>query len=30
MADAYVWNATDSYEAYVGRWSRPLAELFLA
>jgi len=26
----YVWQATDGYEAYVGRWSRPLAELFLA
>jgi len=25
-----VWQATDGYEAYVGRWSRPLAELFLA
>jgi hypothetical protein len=20
----YVWGATDSYEAYIGRWSRPL------
>lgn len=26
----YVWRATDAYEAYVGRWSRPLAEAFLA
>jgi SAM-dependent methyltransferase len=26
----YVWQATDGYEAYVGRWSRPLADLFLA
>ncbi|HEY7032285.1 MAG TPA: class I SAM-dependent methyltransferase [Thermomicrobiales bacterium] len=25
-----VWRGTDGYEAYVGRWSRPLAELFLA
>jgi len=25
-----VWQATDGYEAYVGRWSRPLAELVLA
>ena len=33
MADVsghYVWRATDAYEAYVGRWSRPLAEAFLA
>src|SRR6187551_57183 len=33
MADVsgqYVWGATDSYEAYVGRWSRPLARMFLA
>jgi SAM-dependent methyltransferase len=30
MAEHYVWHATDAYEAYVGRWSRPLAELFLA
>ena len=33
MADAtapYVWGATDSYEAYIGRWSRPLARAFLA
>jgi SAM-dependent methyltransferase len=32
MVDAsgqYVWGATDSYEAYVGRWSRPLAQIFL-
>ena len=32
MADvtgSYVWRATDAYEAYVGRWSRPLAEAFL-
>jgi SAM-dependent methyltransferase len=26
----YVWRDTDGYEAYVGRWSRPLAEEFLA
>jgi len=26
----YVWKDTDGYEAYVGRWSRPLAEEFLA
>jgi SAM-dependent methyltransferase len=33
MADSceqYVWLATDAYEAYVGKWSRPLAEAFLA
>ncbi len=33
MADVsgqYVFRATDAYEAYVGRWSRPLAEAFLA
>jgi len=33
MIDAtapYVWGATDSYEAYIGRWSRPLAQMFLA
>ena len=33
MADVfepYVFRATDAYEAYVGRWSRPLAETFLA
>jgi SAM-dependent methyltransferase len=33
MADAaapYVWGATDAYEAYVGRWSRLLARMFLA
>ena len=33
MADAtapYVWGATDSYEAYMGRWSRPLARAFVA
>jgi SAM-dependent methyltransferase len=32
MADVsgqYTWRATDAYEAYVGRWSRPLAEAFL-
>ena len=32
MADApapFVWGATDSYEAYMGRWSRPLARMFL-
>ena len=33
MADVlepYVFRATDAYEAYMGRWSRPLAEAFLA
>lgn len=33
MADPtapYVWGATDSYEAYIGRWSRPLARAFVA
>lgn len=33
MADASghdVWHGTDAYEAYMGRWSRPLADLFLA
>ena len=33
MADptaSYVWGITDSYEAYIGRWSRPLARAFLA
>jgi SAM-dependent methyltransferase len=33
MADpsaTVVWHATDAYEAYMGRWSRPLAEAFLA
>jgi SAM-dependent methyltransferase len=32
MADVsgqYTWRSTDAYEAYVGRWSRPLAEAFL-
>ncbi|MGI8331818.1 class I SAM-dependent methyltransferase [Actinomadura scrupuli] len=24
-----VWSAGDAYEAYVGRWSRPVAEVFL-
>ncbi len=28
MAD-YVWRSTDAYEAYMGRWSRPLALAFL-
>src|SRR5215204_4033826 len=28
--ESYVFRATDAYEAYVGRWSRPLAEAFLA
>jgi SAM-dependent methyltransferase len=28
--EPYVFRATDAYEAYVGRWSRPLAEAFLA
>jgi len=27
--EPYVFRATDAYEAYVGRWSRPLAEAFL-
>jgi SAM-dependent methyltransferase len=26
----YVWSATDSYEAFVGKWSRLLAQAFLA
>ena len=26
----YVWQGSDAYEAYMGRWSRPLAEMFLA
>ena len=26
----YVWHGSDAYEAYMGRWSRPLAEAFLA
>jgi len=33
MADpsaTVVWHATDAYEAYMGRWSRPLAAAFLA
>ena len=30
VSEPYVWRATDAYEAYVGRWSRPLAEAFLA
>jgi SAM-dependent methyltransferase len=33
MADGsrhYVWHGSDAYEAYMGRWSRPLAEMFLA
>jgi SAM-dependent methyltransferase len=30
VSGQYVWHATDAYEAYVGRWSRPLAEAFLA
>ena len=33
MADGsrhYVWQGSDAYEAYMGRWSRPLAEAFLA
>src|SRR3954471_24205749 len=29
VSGLYVWQATDAYEAYVGRWSRPLAEAFL-
>jgi hypothetical protein len=28
--EPYVFRATDAYEAYVGRWSRSLAEAFLA
>ncbi|MCD6057175.1 MAG: methyltransferase, S-adenosyl-L-methionine (SAM)-MTase protein, partial [Thermomicrobiales bacterium] len=27
--EPYVFRATDAYEVYVGRWSRPLAEAFL-
>jgi len=33
MADAHaerVWGGTDAYEAYMGRWSRPLAQAFIA
>src|SRR5215207_8920126 len=33
MADptrAHVWSNTDSYEAFMGRWSRPVAEAALA
>ena len=33
MTDAFgpgVWQATDAYEAYMGRWSYPLARAFLA
>src|SRR5215207_1530291 len=33
MADAtraHVWSNTESYEAYMGRWSRPVAEAALA
>jgi SAM-dependent methyltransferase len=33
MADAaraHVWGNTESYEAYMGRWSRPVAEAALA
>ncbi len=29
LFEPYVFRATDAYEAYVGRWSRPLAEAFL-
>ena len=32
MADGsghYVWQATDAYEAYMGRWSRQIAPRFL-
>jgi SAM-dependent methyltransferase len=33
MADAtraHIWSNTESYEAYMGRWSRPVAEAALA
>ncbi len=30
VAGQYVFRAPDAYEAYTGRWSRPLAEAFLA
>jgi SAM-dependent methyltransferase len=33
MANAtrpHVWGNTEAYEAYIGRWSRPVAEAFLA
>ena len=33
MADAtraHVWGNTEAYEAYMGRWSRPVAEAALA
>ena len=26
----HVWGNTEAYEAYMGRWSRPIAEAFLA
>ena len=29
-APAYVWGNTATYEAYMGRWSRPVAEAVLA
>ena len=32
MADAtrpHVWGNTEAYEAYIGRWSRPLARAFV-
>lgn len=27
---AHAWDSADAYEAYVGRWSRPVARAFLA
>ena len=30
VAGQYVFRDTDAYEAYMGRWSRPLADAFLA
>jgi SAM-dependent methyltransferase len=27
---ASVWQGTDAYEAYMGRWSRPMAQAFIA
>lgn len=29
MTSPSTWHGTDAYEAYMGRWSRPLAQLFL-
>lgn len=29
MSGSGIWNVGDAYERYVGRWSRPVAELFV-